>query len=64
MIEGAEMYTGKLISDLMAAVDRVGQETAQQRIAHERELHAIFAMQIPMTPGDRIFVERIFMGAA
>jgi hypothetical protein len=58
------MYTGKLISDLMATVDQVGQQTAQQRIAHERELHAIFAVQIPMTPGDRVFVERIFMGAA
>jgi hypothetical protein len=58
------MYTGKLISDLMATVDRVGHETAQQRIAHERELHAIFAMQAPATPADRVFVERLFMGAA
>jgi hypothetical protein len=64
MIEGAAMYTGKLISELMATVDRVGQETAQQRMAHERDLHAIFAMQIPVTPADRVFVERIFMGAA
>jgi len=58
------MYTGKLISDLMATVDRVGQETAQQRMAHERDLHAIFAMQTPGTPADRVFVERLFMGAA
>lgn len=58
------MYTGKLISELMATVDRVGQETAQQRMAHERDLHAIFAMQTPVTPADRVFVERLFMGAA
>jgi hypothetical protein len=58
------MYTGKLISDLMATVERVGQQSAQQRIADERELRAIFAMQNPVTPGDRVFMDRIFMGAA
>jgi hypothetical protein len=58
------MYTGKLISDLMATVERVGHEWEQQHNADDRELRAIFAMQTPVTPGDRVFVERIFMGAA
>ena len=53
------MYTGTLISDLMAAVERVGQRSEQQRMADDQELHAIFAMQIPVAEGDQIF-----MGAA
>jgi hypothetical protein len=53
------MYTGTMISDLMAAVDRVGQKSEQQRIADDQELHAIFAMQIPVLDG-----EQVFMGAA
>jgi hypothetical protein len=53
------MYTGTLISDLMAAVERVGQKSEQQRIADDQELHEIFALQIPGTQGDQVF-----MGAA
>jgi hypothetical protein len=53
------MYTGTLISDLMAAVERVGQRVQQQHAAEQQELHAIFSMQIPVTEGDQIF-----MGAA
>jgi hypothetical protein len=53
------MYTGTLISELMATVERVGQKTRQQRTAEQEELHAIFSMQIPVTDG-----EQIFMGAA
>ena len=41
------MYTGTLIQDLMAAVERAERRAEQQRLADERELHAIFAMQIP-----------------
>jgi hypothetical protein len=58
------MYTGTLISDLMAVVERVGQKSEQQRIADDQELHAIFAMQIPVTQGDQILTGQIFMGAA
>jgi hypothetical protein len=58
------MYTGTLISDLMAAVERVGQKSEQQRIADDQELHEIFAMQIPLTQGDQILTGQIFMGAA
>jgi hypothetical protein len=53
------MYTGTMISDLIAAVERVGERSEQQRMADDQELHAIFAMQIPVAEGDQIF-----MGAA
>jgi len=58
------MYTGTLISDLIAAVERVGQRSEQQRIADDQELHAIFSMQIPVVEGDQILTGQIFMGAA
>jgi hypothetical protein len=51
------MYTGTLISDLMAMVDRAEQKAEQQQMAEE--LHAIFTMQIPVADG-----EQAFMGAA
>jgi hypothetical protein len=50
------MYTGTVISELMAMVDRVEQRAEQQRMAEE--LHEIFTMQIPVD-GDRTY-----MGAA
>jgi len=53
------MHTGTIISDLMAAVERVGQKAQQQRAAEQEELHAIFSMQIPVSDGDQVF-----MGAA
>jgi len=51
------MYTGTLISDLMAAAERVEQRLEQQRIAEE--LHEIFTMQIPVIDG-----HPAYMGAA
>ena len=53
------MYTGTLIQDLMAIVDRAEQQAERQRIAEEQELHEIFCMQIPV-----IDDKRVFMGAA
>ncbi len=50
------MYTGTLISDLMAAVEQTEQKVAQQKV--DEELHAIFAMQIPMLQ------DQVYMGAA
>ena len=47
------MYTGTLNSDLMATVERVEQKAEQQRIAEE--LHAIFAMQIPLAQRGQVF---------
>ena len=50
------MYTGTLISDLIATVDRVGLQLEQDRVA--AELHEIFTMQIPVAN------DQAFMGAA
>jgi len=61
-VEVAGMYTGKMISELMATVERVGQRVQRQQAAEQEELRAIFAMQIPVGPGDR--VGQVFMGAA
>jgi len=47
------MYTGTLINDLMRAVERAEQKVEQQRVAEE--LHAIFAMQIPVAEPDQVF---------
>jgi len=43
------MYTGTLIRDLMATVQRAEQKAQQRQIAFEQELHAIFSMPIPIT---------------
>jgi hypothetical protein len=53
------MYTGTLINDLMATVQRAEQKAEQQRVAYERELHAIFTMQVAVTDSDQAL-----MGAA
>ncbi|MGC1450824.1 MAG: hypothetical protein WA830_12370 [Candidatus Sulfotelmatobacter sp.] len=47
------MYTGTLINDLMRAVERAEQTAQKQRMAEE--LHAIFAMQIPVAERDQVF---------
>lgn len=53
------MYTGTLIRDLMATVERAELRAERQRVAEEQELKAIFAMQIPVTDSGPMF-----MGAA
>jgi hypothetical protein len=59
------MYTGRLISELMATVERAESRTrlqARQSAEQERmdeELHVIFSMQIPITQDGQVF-----MGAA
>ena len=50
------MYTGTLIRDLMALVERVEQRAQQREWTEQQELHAIFSMQIPVTEDDQIFV--------
>jgi hypothetical protein len=50
------MYTGTLITDLMAAVDRAERRAIEKRIVDDRELHEIFAMQIPVSDSDRLLV--------
>lgn len=58
------MYTGTLIQDLTATVERVEFRTEQRRLAEERELRAIFAMQIPVGEANQILARQIFQGAA
>ncbi len=53
------MYTGTIITDLMAAVIRAEQLAEARRIADDRELKEIFAMEITIGEGDQIL-----MGAA
>jgi hypothetical protein len=57
MFEVLGMYTGTLIQDLMAVVERVERKAEQRRM--DKELHEIYSMQIPIADGDHIF-----MGAA
>jgi len=53
------MYTGTLIKDLMAMVERAERGVLQKRIADERELHRMFELRAPQRQ-----TERIFAGAA
>jgi len=53
------MYTGTLISDLMATVQRAEQTAKRQQTALQQELHEIFAMRIAIADGDQLL-----MGAA
>jgi hypothetical protein len=61
------MFTGTLITDLMATVEQVERrlelqhaaELAEQLRIEKEELHAIFSMQIPLPVNDRVY-----MGAA
>jgi hypothetical protein len=50
------MYTGTIIADLMAVVDRAERRALHERNTEDRELHEIFAMQIPVTEGDELLV--------
>jgi hypothetical protein len=40
------MYTGTLISGLMATVERAEWSVQQRRVAEERELRRMFALQV------------------
>jgi hypothetical protein len=50
------MYTGTIITDLMAAVDRAERRALENRIAEDRELHEIFAMQVLIREDDGLLV--------
>jgi hypothetical protein len=49
------MYTGTLIADLMAVVERVEQLGRQRIIAEEMELERLFELQGPAAQGEQIF---------
>lgn len=53
------MYTGTLIKDLMAAVERAERRAKQRRFAEEMELQTLFDLQTPQTQ-----TEQVFAGAA
>jgi hypothetical protein len=53
------MYTGTLIKDLMATVERVERGAQQKRIFDEVELRRLFELQVP-----QIQSEPAFAGAA
>jgi hypothetical protein len=52
------MYTGTLIKDLMAVVERAEQGDQKKRMSEEMELRRLFDLQTPRQ------AERIFAGAA
>jgi hypothetical protein len=53
------MYTGTMIEDLMATVERAERSAQQKRIVDERELRRMFEL-----PGPRMHSEPVLAGAA
>jgi hypothetical protein len=53
------MYTGTLIKDLMATVERAERGAQQKRIADEMELRRLFELQAP-----QMHREPVLVGAA
>jgi hypothetical protein len=50
------MYTGTLIKDLMATVERAERGAQQKRIADEMELRRLFQLQVPEMRGEQVLV--------
>lgn len=50
------MYTGTLIKDLMATVERAEQGAQQKRIADEMELQRLFELRVPRMHGEQVLV--------
>jgi hypothetical protein len=53
------MYTGTLLKDLMAMVERAEWSAQQKRVADERELRRMFELQTPP-----MHSEPVYAGAA
>ena len=53
------MYTGTLINDLMATVERAERGAQQKKIVDEIELRRMFELQLP-----QMHSEPVFAGAA
>jgi len=53
------MYTGTLINDLMATVERAERRAQQKKIVDEMELRRMFELQLP-----QMHSEPVFAGAA
>jgi hypothetical protein len=50
------MYTGTLIRDLLATVERAEQRVRHKQLADERELQILFASQIRLLQDEPVFV--------
>ena len=50
------MYTGTLIKDLMATVERAERGALQKRIVDELELQRLFELQIPQMQSEPVLV--------
>jgi hypothetical protein len=50
------MYTGTMIKDLMATVERAEQGALQKRIVDELELRRMFELQVPQMPSETVLV--------
>jgi hypothetical protein len=49
------MYTGTLINDLMATVERAERGAQQKRIAEEMELRRLFELRAPQKQHEPVF---------
>jgi hypothetical protein len=50
------MYTGTLIRDLMATVERAEREVRRRQMPDVVELERLYELQIPLRQGDEVFV--------
>jgi hypothetical protein len=55
-IEAGEMYTGTLIKDLVATVERAELGLLSKRIADEMELRRMFELQAPQMQSEPVLV--------
>jgi hypothetical protein len=49
------MYTGTLISDLMATVERAERGAFQKQIVDEMELLRMYDLQLPQAPSEPVY---------
>jgi hypothetical protein len=50
------MYTGTLIHDLMAAVERAEWRAQQKRVADEMELRRMFELQVAQMQDEQVLI--------
>jgi hypothetical protein len=50
------MYTGTLIRDLMAVVERAEQGAQRKQIVDELELQRLFELQVPQVQSEQVLV--------
>jgi len=50
------MYTGTLIRDLMAVVERAERSAERKRVADEQELRRLYELQVAQVQVDQILV--------